>query len=59
MTSQPEKQTIASHILPYMSRSKSNDIIKFCQLIEYSKRNFFLEEIIPKIWWKIYSQTLF
>ena len=44
MTSQPEKQTIASHILPNMSRSRSNDIIKFCQLIEYSKRNIFIEK---------------
>ena len=35
MTSEPEKQTIAMHILPNISRNKSNQTMKFGQLIEY------------------------
>ena len=34
VTSQPEKHTIAIHGLPYISRSKDNQIMKFGQLIE-------------------------
>ena len=34
MTSQPGKQTIVIHILPYISRSKDNEIMKFGQLIK-------------------------
>ena len=41
MTSQPGLQTIAVHIFPNISQSKGNLIMKFCQLIEYSKRNIF------------------
>ena len=54
MTSQPEKQTIAMHILPIMIRSKDNQKMKLGQLIEYDTRNIFLEpdtkcgEIIPR-----------
>ena len=44
MTSQPGKQTIAIPILPNMSRSKGNQIMKFGQLIEYNIRNIFLEK---------------
>ena len=44
MTSQPEKQTIAIHILPDISRSKGNQTMKFGQLIEYIMRNVFLEK---------------
>ena len=40
MMSQPGKQTIAMHILPNISRSKT---MKFCQLIKYNMRNNFLE----------------
>ena len=42
MTSQPGLQTIAIHIL-------SNISMKFGQLIEYNKRNFFLKNIIQKM----------
>ena len=48
MTSQPGKQIIAIHILPYISRSKENQIMKFCQLIEYNLRNTFLEKSYTK-----------
>ena len=43
MTSQPKKQRIATKILPNISRIKSNQTIKFGQLIEYNMRNIFLE----------------
>ena len=39
--SQPGKQTIPIHILPNISRSKSNHTMKFGQLIEYNMRNIF------------------
>ena len=38
MTSQPGLQRIAIHILPNISQSKSNQTMKFGQLIEYNKR---------------------
>ena len=41
MTSQPGQQTTGIHILPKISRSKSNQAIKFDQLIEYNKGNNF------------------
>ena len=44
MTSQPAKQTIAINILPKISRCKSNQTIKFGQLIECNIRNIFLEK---------------
>ena len=44
MTSQPGWQTIAIHILPNISRSKDNQTMKFCQLIEYNMRNIFVEK---------------
>ena len=44
MTSQPGSQTIAIHILPNTSRSKSNQLMKFGQLIEYNMRNIFVEK---------------
>ena len=43
MTSQPGEQTITLHIFPIVSRSKDNQTIKFGQLIEYNKRNIFLQ----------------
>ena len=49
MTSQPGLQTIAIHILPNISQSKGNQTMKFGQLIEYNKRNFFLKNIIQKM----------
>ena len=44
MTSHPEKQTIAMHILSNISRSKDNKAIKFGQLIAYIMKNIFLEK---------------
>ena len=48
MTSQPGKQIIAIHVLPYISRSKNNQTVKFGQLIEYNMRKIFLEKSYPK-----------
>ena len=48
MTSQPGLQTIAIHILPNLSQSKGNQKMKFVQLIEYSKRNIFLQKLCRK-----------
>ena len=36
-----EKQIIAIHILPNISRSKGNQAMKFGQLLEYNMRNIF------------------
>ena len=43
MTSQPDLQTIAIHILPNISQSKGNQTMKFGQLIECNKGNIFLQ----------------
>ena len=43
MTSQPGKQIIGIHILPKISRSKSNQALKFGLLIEYNKITFLLK----------------
>ena len=43
MMSQPCFQTIIIHTLPNISQSKENQTMKFGQLIEYNKRNIFLE----------------
>ena len=48
MTLQPGKQTIAIHILPYISRSKDNQTMKFGQIIEYNMRKIFLEKSYTK-----------
>ena len=48
MVSQLEKQTIAIHILPNISRRKGNQTMKFGQLIEYNTRNIFLEKLCKK-----------
>ena len=48
MTSQTGLQTIAIHILPNISESKCNQTIKFGQLIEYNKRNIFLQKLCRK-----------
>ena len=48
MTSQLGKQIIAIHILPYVSRSKNNQTVKFGQSIEYNMRKIFLEKSYPK-----------
>ena len=41
MTSQPDYQAIAIHILSNISRSKGIQTVKFGQLIEYKIRNIF------------------
>ena len=41
--SQSGKQTVVIHILPNISRSKGNQIMKFNQLIECNMRNVFRE----------------
>ena len=48
MTPQPGSQTFAIHILPNMSQSKSNQTMKFSQLIEYNNRNIFLQKLCRK-----------
>ena len=48
MTSQPGKQTIAIHTMPYISRTKDNQTVKFDQLIEYNMIKIFLEKLYPK-----------
>ena len=42
MMLQPGKQSIATQILPYISRNKDNQTVKFGQLIEYNMRQIFL-----------------
>ena len=44
MTSQPDYQTIAIQILPNISRSKGNQIMKLGQLVEYNMRHTFVVE---------------
>ena len=48
MTSQPGLQTIAIHIFPNISQRKGNQIMKFGQLIEYNKRNIFIQKLCGK-----------
>ena len=48
MTSQPEKHTIAMHMLSYISRTKDNQTVKAGQLIEYNMRKIFLKQSYPK-----------
>ena len=43
MRSQTGQQITAMHILPNISRSKSNQAMKFHQLIEHNMRKIFLE----------------
>ena len=48
MTSQAGENTIAIHILPNVSRCKSNQAMKSGQLIEYNTRNIFVEKSYTK-----------
>ena len=48
MTSQLGYQAIVLHILHNILRGKGNQTIKFGQLIEYNKRNIFLEKSYTK-----------
>ena len=50
MTSQAEQQIILIHILSNISKSKSNQTMKFGQLIEYNK--YFSLKIIYEMWWR-------
>ena len=54
MTTQPGKQTPAIHILPNISRSKSNQTKKFGQLIEYNVRKTFLEKSYKNVLEKLF-----
>ena len=56
MTSQPGLQIIAIRILPNISQSKDNQAMKFGQLIEYNKRNIFIQKIFE---WETSSRPLF
>ena len=46
MTSQPGREAIVIHILPYISRRKDNQIMKFGYLIEYT---FFLKNHLQNV----------
>ena len=59
MTSQPDLQTIAIHILPNISQSKDNQTINFDQLIECNKRNIFLQKSCRKRGKESSSRPLF
>ena len=48
MTSLPGFQTIEIHILCNISQSEGNQTMKFGQLIEYNKRNIFLQKLCGK-----------
>ena len=48
MLSQPGKETIAIHILSFISRIKDNQTVKFGQLVEYNMIKIFLEKSYPK-----------
>ena len=48
MTSQPGLQTTAIHILPNISQSKGNQIMRLDQLTEYNNRNIFLQKLRGK-----------
>ena len=48
LTSQTGKQTLTIYILYNVLGSKGNQAMKFGQLIEYNRRNIFLEELYRK-----------
>ena len=48
ITSQTGQQIITIYILPNISRSKDNQVMKFGQLIKYNARNIFLGKLCPK-----------
>ena len=54
MTPQPGSQTIAIHILPNISRSKDNQVLKFGQLIEYNMRNISVENHTQNVLEKLF-----
>ena len=59
MTSQPGLQTIAIQILPNISQNKGNQTMKFGHLIEYNKRNIFLQKFYRKWGRKTSSRPLY
>ena len=59
MVSQPVQQTITIHILPNVSRIKGNETMKFAQVIEYSKKNVFLQKSCKKRGRETSSRRLF
>ena len=59
MMSPPDLQTIATHILLNISRSKDNQTMKLGQLIEYNKRNNFLQILCEKWGRETSSRPLF
>ena len=48
MAAQPGQQTIAIQILPNISRSKVNQIMKFGRFVECNIRNIFMEKSYSK-----------
>ena len=59
MTSQSGKETITIDILPNITRSKGNQTLKFCQLIEYHMTNIFLEKACTKYGEETSPRSLF
>ena len=58
MTSQPGLQTIAIH-MPNISKSIGNQKMKFGQLIEYTKKNIFIQKACEKWGRETSSRPLF
>ena len=48
MTSQPGLQTVAIHILRNISQSKDNQTNEIWSVIEYKRRNIFLQKLCGK-----------
>ena len=59
MTSKPDLQAITIHILPNISQIKSNSTMEIGQLIEYNKRNIFLQKLCKKWGRETSSRPLF
>ena len=59
MTSQPGKQTITTHILPNISRSKGNQTMKFGRVIEDNNRNIFIQKSCIKCGRETSARPLF
>ena len=59
MTLQPGSQTSAIHILHDISQSKGNQTMKLGELIEYNKRNIFLQNLWGKWGRQTSSRPLF
>ena len=59
MMSQPGYQTIAIHILPNISGSKSYQTMKLGQLLDYNERKNFLQKLCRKWGTETSSRPLF